>query len=92
MNAVNFRVVPLAGKKIRFKQQTYLLIGSAPYHKDNGELSVILTWQTECPECGERFETTSALVTKYLTRRCKKHRKAGHPVSVKSKKRRTSHA
>ena len=86
MNAVNFRTVPMAGKKIQFKDQRYMLIGSEPYRKRNGELSVILTWQSQCPECGEFFTTTSALVARYLIRRCKKHRKAGRPVTKKLKK------
>jgi hypothetical protein len=85
MHAVNFRVVPLAGKVIRYRDQPYRLVGSEPYQRSDGELSVILTWQSQCPECGATFTTTSGLVTRYLTRRCPQHRKAGKPVSGKNK-------
>jgi hypothetical protein len=88
MNAVNFRITPKAGKTIKVEDQVYRLIGSAPYAKAEGELSVILTWESQCAECGETFTTTSALITKYLSRRCRKHRKAGRPVTKKSKIRR----
>jgi len=83
MDAINFRVVPWVGKIIRYRNQHYELIGSEPYRRRDGELSVILTWQSQCPECGATFTTTSGLVTRYLTRRCPSHHKAGKPVSGK---------
>ena len=85
MGAVNFRIVPRSGKIIRYQNQSYRLVGSEPYRRRDGELSVILTWQSSCPECGGPFTTTSGLVTRYLTRRCPRHRKAGKPVSDKYK-------
>ena len=91
MNAVNFRITPKAGKTIKVEGQVYRLIGSSPYEKAEGELSVILTWESRCAECGDTFTTTSALITKYLNRRCSKHRKAGHPVTKKSNNRRPLH-
>jgi hypothetical protein len=83
MHALKFRVVPMAGKTIDYRGQEYKLIGSAPHRNRKGELSVILTWKTHCLECGVAFTTTSALCTKYLTRRCPKHRKAGKGVVMK---------
>lgn len=83
MDAVNFRVAPMAGKAIRYRGQRYELIGSEPHRRCDGTLSVILIWRSQCPECGASFTTTSGLVTKHLTRRCPRHRWPGVPVDGK---------
>jgi hypothetical protein len=83
MNELKFRVTPKVGKTINYRGQRYVMLEAWLHRNSKGELSVVLKWRSECPECGRPFTITSGLTTKNLTRRCSKHRKLGKPVAIK---------
>lgn len=87
MTAIKFNVTPMTGKRITIKGQRYELIGSRPHQRQDGKLSVVLTWQSHCPDCEEVFITTSGLSVGYLNRRCPHHHNAGTPVTRRNDKR-----
>lgn len=82
-----FKIVPMAGKTIDYDGQRYVLIGSEPYRRKDGQLSVILSWKSACPECGDPFVVTTGLVIRHLNRRCPLHHKKGQPVASGKRRR-----
>jgi hypothetical protein len=54
----------------------------APYRTADGEDSHIITWQTDCPRCGETFSFTRGrkLHIRNVVRFCPAHRARGQTV------------
>lgn len=66
------------------KGQRYTCVASVPFTRKDGTVSAVLTWQSECAECGEAFKmTTPAGSEKFEpNRRCLKHKRPGHRVKA----------
>jgi len=78
-----FSQTPPVGLVLSLDGQEYEMISSAPHQRKDGTPTTLLTWTTQCPDCGRRFQVTTGLVTKGLNRRCADHRQALKPVSGK---------
>lgn len=86
MNQVDLTSVPRIGFALWLDDQRYELVHSEPHIRRDGTRSSVLTWQTDCPRCGNPFTVTSGLVTKAINRRCEACRKvAWWPVSGKKR-------
>ncbi|WP_286864859.1 hypothetical protein [Sphingobium sp.] len=83
MNKIDFRSPPSIGTVVVLDGQKYEMITSAPHQRKDGTATSLLTWATNCPDCGQPFQVTTGLVTKGLNRRCADHRQALKPVSGK---------
>lgn len=81
MNKIDFLSSPPIGTVVALDGQEYEMISSAPHQRKDGTPTTLLTWTTQCPDCGRRFQVTTGLVTKGLNRRCADHRQALKPVS-----------
>lgn len=79
---IQFLTTPQVGNVITFDGQRYVLMEHRlHYRKRDSEPTVILSWESQCADCGAKFSTTTPLTAQYITRRCKKHRKPGRPVA-----------
>jgi hypothetical protein len=86
MSHVDFVSAPSIGFGLLLDDQRYELVQVEPYIRRDGARSAILTWQSECPRCGNQFTVTSGLVAKALNRRCVHCRKIAYrPVSGKKR-------
>lgn len=86
-----FKIIPPRGTVIRYREQAYRLISSQLYTRLDNQESVLLIWETRCPECQVPFEIKTGLSITSLNRRCQEHKAPGKPVKPKPKKsRRTS--
>ena len=58
-------------------EQVYRLIGHEPCERKDGEPSLLLRWETNCPDCAARFSVTTGrrLSFQRVVRRCKPCRK-----------------
>ncbi|MBA4754572.1 MAG: hypothetical protein H2050_07060 [Sphingobium sp.] len=81
MNKIDFLSSPPIGTVVALDGQEYEMISSAPHQRKDGTPTTLLTWATQCPDCGRPFQVTTGLVTKGLNRRCADHRQALKPVS-----------
>ena len=60
--------------------QTFTLLRHEPYTTEQGDRSAIMTWRSDCMECGEAFNFTSGRTTGAFYRRCKKCRRGKQPT------------
>lgn len=71
----NFKTPPPLGYEHERLGNRYTLTGVAPYVREDGAASFVLTWRGhKCCECGAAFETKSGLAVKVLRRRCHSHK------------------
>lgn len=86
MNQVNLATAPSIGASLWLDDQRYEIILVEPHLRRDGSASSILTWQSDCPRCGNPFTVTTGLVAKSINRRCGPCRKiAFRPVSGKKR-------
>ena len=79
----SFTTDPALGARILLDEQVYTLVDSQPYtRKLGGGPSLLLTWETTCPEvgCGEQFRVTSGRTIAWLQRRCDAHKRGARAV------------
>lgn len=62
--------------------QRYTVVGSSTRMRRDGTEATILTWQSQCADCGGDFTfTTPAASSKFQpNRRCPKHKRPGQRV------------
>lgn len=60
--------------------QSFTLLRHEPYTTDDGRRSAIMTWRSDCMDCGQGFNFTSGLTTGAFYRRCKKCRRGKQPT------------
>lgn len=62
--------------------QLYWVADTSTRRRKDGSLAVILTWASQCADCGEELRfTTPAAATKFQpNRRCDKHKAPGRRV------------
>lgn len=65
-----FLTKPPAGTLLFVDDQRYRLAIVEPYTRADGASSAVLTWSTECPDCGATFEVKTGLKGKDINRRC----------------------
>ncbi|MDP3675255.1 MAG: hypothetical protein Q8R44_09180 [Novosphingobium sp.] len=64
--------------------QRYTVVGEFTRPRRDGTEATILTWASNCADCGEPFMlTTPAASSKFQpNRRCQRHKRPGHRVNV----------
>ena len=81
MNDVNFQRTPRLGTVVMLQGQRYELVNTELYWRRDGQPTVLLHWQSHCPECAAAFLVKTGLQQRYLNRRCPKHHRSGVPVA-----------
>jgi len=71
---VRFVAEPPIGTEVFWKGQAFRLISIAPHIRSDGMETRILTWETDCMDCGCVFHTTTTMCVKVNSRRCEHHR------------------
>lgn len=61
--------------------QVYRLVGVRDYERVDGTNSAVLTWESDCPECGAVFAVTMGKMFREPRRRCEACVRPGSPVS-----------
>lgn len=77
-----FKCTPKLGRKVVIENQVYRLIDTGIHRRKDGCYLARLTWQSECPTCGEPFTVTSGLSALTLNRRCPRHHRKGITVAT----------
>lgn len=65
-----FDRLPLIGTILRLDRQDYRLVEIQPHIRQDGALTVLLRWKSECPNCSKAFEVTTPMRGQGLMRRC----------------------
>lgn len=79
---VRFDGAPEIGQIVMLDEQAYELIDVADYVRADGVHSHLLTWETQCPSCGQSFRMKSGS-SFHPNRRCKNCSRPGKPVKGK---------
>lgn len=77
---------PSLGSLREYHGQHYVVVARTKRVRRDGTLGTILTWASECEQCGEAFAcTTPALAAKFQpNRRCQRHKRPGQRVKVRT--------
>lgn len=62
------------------KGQRYTCTAAVPFTRKDGTLSAVLTWQSDCAECGAAFSFKMGATKFEPNRRCRKHSQPGNRV------------
>ena len=81
MSDVNFNISPPLGTVLMVQGQRYVLVGTEPFRRNDGTSTTLLKWASHCPVCADAFVASTPLKTRYISRRCPKHHRAGVPVA-----------
>ena len=81
VKTIDFSVSPDEGTILIHDGQRYRVAGIKPHVRKGGTRTTLIIWQSHCAECGQPFEFTTPLKTRYPSRRCKQHSKPGRAVS-----------
>ena len=81
MNHVHFQKTPHLGTVVMIQCQRYELVNTELHYRTDGQPTVLLHWQSHCPECAVAFVVVTGLRQHYLNRRCPKHHRAGVSVT-----------
>lgn len=65
--------------------QRYVVVETSQRRRADRSIATILTWASECAECGEQLTcTTPAASTKFQpNRRCQRHKRPGQRVRTR---------
>jgi len=64
------------------KGQDYTCTASVPFTRKDGTVSAVLTWQSDCAECGAAFSFKSGATKFEPNRRCAQHKRPGQRVKA----------
>lgn len=64
------------------KGQRYICTATVPFTRKDGTVSAVLTWQSDCAECGAAFSFKSGATKFDPNRRCTKHKRPGQRVKA----------
>ncbi|WP_086930674.1 hypothetical protein [Agarilytica rhodophyticola] len=79
-----FNMPPRPGMILMYDGQAYEFKRVEFYtRKSNGRETMLLVWDSRCPECGASFQTATPFKIRSLTRRCEKHRARGKRIAPK---------
>lgn len=70
-----FEEPPRMGEIYEIKEHPYTLLLCTPYTCRDGRKSFVLIWQTECVDCGDHIFVTTGMSSRFMTKRCLRHRK-----------------
>ena len=84
---IDFEDAPERESTILRDGRRFTLLGYEAYVRKDGQSSTLLLWESECANCGERFETKTGMRSKTITKRCEAHRKMGDPATAQAAKR-----
>lgn len=81
MTRIRFPILPPVGLAVQLDDQFYV-VTAARRKKGAGadDQGGVVTWQSDCAECGEAFTTITAGGKFEPSRRCKEHRRPGLKV------------
>lgn len=76
----------MIGQARLYHGQRYVAVAISPYQRRDGSKTALVTWQSNCPQCGQPFHCkTPILATKFQpNRRCQLHKRPGHRVKDQS--------
>lgn len=64
------------------KGQRYTCTAAVPFTRRDGTVSAVLTWQSDCAECGAAFSFKMGATKFEPNRRCAKHKRPGQRVKA----------
>lgn len=70
----------MTGAERLHKGQAYICTASVPFTRKDGTVSAVLTWQSNCPDCGSAFSFRAGAAKWEPNRRCKVHSRPGERV------------
>jgi hypothetical protein len=71
----SFASIPAIGTSIKWGVQVYTVVATEPYTRKDGKASGLITWETACRDCGEKFNPTkTGLSGTFHQQRCVAHR------------------
>lgn len=77
---IYFDATPNLGTMLVIDGQEYELREVRPHTRQDGGETQLLVWEAHCAACGAEFETTTAIKSKSINRRCSGCAQAGKPV------------
>lgn len=77
---IDFALPPPVGTVLMLDQQAYELREARPASRNDGTSTMLLDWETECPDCRCSFIVTTGLKTKSVNRRCQGCKAPNRPV------------
>lgn len=72
----------MIGAERLHKEQRYTCVASVPFTRRDGTVSAVLTWQSDCAECGAAFSFKTGASKFDPNRRCAKHKRPGQRVKA----------
>ena len=82
VNHVAFRQAPAVGTVLMRDGQRYVVVDTQPHRRKDGTPTTLIVWRSHCSDCGQPFELTTPLATKWPNRRCPRHRAPGRAVTA----------
>ncbi len=80
MKPIKFTSLPAIGTVLMIDGQRYTLTAHRPHRRQDGQMTMVLCWESHCPTCGAPFTFTSSLSIRHVNRRCEQHRAPRKPV------------
>ena len=87
VHRIAFRQAPAVGAVLMRDGQRYVVVDSRPYRRTDGTPTTLIVWRSHCSDCGQPFELTTPLVTKWPNRRCPAHHAPGRAVAAAARQR-----
>ena len=87
VNRIAFRQAPAVGTVLMRDGQRYVVIDIRPYRRKDGTSTTLIVWRSHCSNCGQPFELTTPLATKWPNRRCPAHHAPGQAVTAAARQR-----
>ena len=85
VHRIAFARCPEIGTVLMLEGQRYVLVDYTPHTKANGQPTILLHWESHCPDCGATFLVKTGLKASAINRRCEQHHRMGVPVARGSK-------
>ena len=85
VHRIAFARCPEIGTVLMLEGQRYVLVDCTPHTKANGQPTILLHWESHCPDCGATFLVKTGLKASAINRRCEQHHRMGVPVAKGSK-------
>ncbi len=81
VHRIDFARRPEIGTVLMLEGQRYLLVDWSPHTRADGQPTILLHWESHCPDCGAAFILKTGLKAGAINRRCEKHHRMGVPVA-----------
>ena len=87
VNRIAFRQAPAVGTVLMCDGQRYVVVDTRLHRRKDGTPTTLIVWRSHCSDCGQPFELTTPLATKWPNRRCPMHRAPGRAVTAAARQR-----